>query len=283
LRERERILERAMRFCISETSTMPSSFCEDVEAFAAAGCQGMEVWLTKLEKELENYTAADLRKRVEEKQVTLAAASYQGGLLLSQGEQRRTHFDHFKRRLDLCQTFGIPTLLLVADFVHQVDALAMERAVVSLGQAAQWAAGFGVTLALEFRGSDTFCASLDTAVMLIEQAGEPNLGVNLDVFHYYKGPSKLEDLERLVKQKPAFVQICDVAGVPRELMTDSDRIFPGEGDFQLLPIMHKLRAIGYEGWVSLELWNPTIWQSPPQQVAEFGLAAWNRLVAAVTP
>ena len=42
-------------------------------------------------------------------------AAYQGGLLLSQGEQRQAHYDHFRRRLDLCQAFAIPTLLVVAD------------------------------------------------------------------------------------------------------------------------------------------------------------------------
>ncbi|HEV3144238.1 MAG TPA: sugar phosphate isomerase/epimerase [Gemmataceae bacterium] len=270
-----------MKPCISEVSTMPASFREDVEAYAAAGCHGMEVWLTKLETALETDSAPDLLKLLEDKHLGLAAASYQGGLLLSQGEQRRLHFEHFKRRLDLCQFFGIPTLLLVADFIQKVDAVGMERAIVSLRQAAQWATGFGVTLALEFRGSDTFCSSLDTALSLIVHAGEPNLGVNLDVFHYYKGPSKFEDLDRLTKENLAFVQICDVAGAPRELMTDSDRIFPGDGDFQLVRILKKLQSIGYDGWVSLELWNPVIWQSQPQQVAEFGLASWNRLIQAV--
>ena len=50
----------------------------------------------------------------------------------------------------------------------------LERAVVSLTQAAQWAAGFDVRLALEFRGSSSFCASLDTAVGLVAACGEPN-------------------------------------------------------------------------------------------------------------
>src|SRR5216684_1987905 len=167
-----------MKLCISEATTMAASFAEDVEAYAAAGCPALEVWLTKLENHLARHLAADTRKLLEDKQITLAAASYQGGLLLSQGDARRAHFDHFKRRLDLCQQFAIPTMLLVADFARNVDATALQRAVVSLKQAAQWAAGFGVTLALEFRGSDAFCASLDTAVTLA-QCGEPNLGVCL--------------------------------------------------------------------------------------------------------
>ena len=151
--------------------------------------------------------------------MTLAAAAYQGGLLLSQGEQRQAHFDHFKRRLDLCQHFGIPTLLVVADFVEQVDQTALERAVVSLGEAARWAQAFGVRLALEFRGRSTFCSSLDTALALVRACGEPNVGVCLDVFHYYTGPSKFEDLALLDAKSLAHVQVCDVAGVARELAT----------------------------------------------------------------
>jgi 2-keto-myo-inositol isomerase len=264
--------------CISEATTLPQTFAEDVAAYADAGCPVMEVWLTKLETHLQQHSAADTRKLLEDRQMTLAAASYQGGLLLSQGEQRRAHYDHFRRRLDLCQQFGIPTLLVVADFTEAVDRSALERSVVSLKQAAQWAAGFGVRLALEFRGRSTFCASLDTAVALVAQCGEANVGVNFDVFHYYTGPSKPEDLDLLTPANLAFVQVSDLAGVPRELATDADRVLPGDGDFQLGPILQQLRAIGYDGWVSLELMNPTLWKVKATQVAELGVAAVRRLI-----
>src|SRR6202167_5986754 len=166
-----------MKPCISEGTTLSSSFADDVAGYADGGCQAMEVWLTKLENQLEQSSLADTRKLLEDRQMTLAAASYQGGLLLSQGEQRKAHYDHFKRRLDLCQQFGIGILLVVADFVDAVDRTDLERAVVSLKQAAQWAAGFDVRLALEFRGQNTFCASLDTALLLAVQCQEPNVGI----------------------------------------------------------------------------------------------------------
>src|SRR5262245_18062270 len=104
-----------MKPCISEATTLPCSFAEDVAAYADAGCAAMEVWLTKLETHLETHSAADTRRLLDDRQMALAAASYQGGLLLSQGEQRKAHYDHFKRRLDLCQQLGIGTLLVVAD------------------------------------------------------------------------------------------------------------------------------------------------------------------------
>src|SRR5713101_10188656 len=141
-----------MKPCISEATTLPSTFAEDVAAYADSGWSAMEVWLTKLEKHLESHSTEDTRRLIADRGISLAAASYQGGLLLSQGEQHKAHYDHFRRRLDLCGNFGIQTLLVVADFVDNVEDIGLQRAVVSLAQAAQWADGAKVRLALEFRG-----------------------------------------------------------------------------------------------------------------------------------
>jgi 4-hydroxyphenylpyruvate dioxygenase len=100
--------------------------------------------------------------------------------------------------------------------------------------------------------------------------------VCLDAFQYYKGPSKPEDLDLLTVDNLAHVHLCDIPGLPRELMTDTDRVFPGEGDFRLGPIVEKLRQIQYRGYVSVELMNPVVWQSKPSQVAELALTALKR-------
>jgi sugar phosphate isomerase/epimerase len=268
--------------CISEATTMPSSFAEDVASFADAGCQGMEVWLTKLETHLETHSLDETRKLLQDRGLALAAAAYQGGLLLSQGAQRQAHFEHYSRRLDLCQQLGIPTLLVVADFATALEKTALERSIVSLKQAAQLAAAFGVRLGLEFHGRDTFCASLDTALSLIDQCNEPNVGVCLDVFHFYMGPSKEADLSLLNRDNLAHVQLSDLAGIPRELATDADRVLPGDGDFSLEPLLERIRTSGYDGWVSLELFNPQLWKAKPAQVAEVGLTALRRVLGLTT-
>lgn len=263
--------------CISQVTTLPSSFAEDLATAAGAGFPAVEVWLTKLERHLESNSVADTARLIGDSGLALAAAAYQGGLLLSQGEQRIAHFDHYRKRLDLCQRFGIPLMILAVDFTSNVDAAALGSAMKSLSEAARWAAGFGVKLALEFRGADAFCNNLDTALTLIERCGEPNLGVCLDVFHYYRGPSKAEDLLRLNAANLFHVQFCDVAGVPREWMTDADRVLPGDGDFQLEPIVERFRAVGYGGAVSLELINPMLWPVPAAQLAETGRRALERI------
>jgi 4-hydroxyphenylpyruvate dioxygenase len=269
-----------MKPCISQACTLPTPFAADLAGLADGGCTAVELWLTKLEQHLETASVEDTRRLLADRGLLAPVASFQGGLLLSQGEARKAHFDHFKRRLDLCQGLGVGTLVVAADFAQRPDRTAIERAVVSLAQAAQWAAGFGVTLALEFRGADVFCTNLDTALTLVEACREPNVGVCLDLFQFYKGPSKPDDLDRLTAANLAHVQVCDVAGVPRELMTDADRVFPGEGDFRLGPVVDRLRAIRYAGWVSLEVLNPVLWKAKPSQLAELGLTAVQRLLEA---
>jgi 2-keto-myo-inositol isomerase len=267
-----------MKPCVSQSCTLPAAVADDLAAFAAAGLPAAEVWLTKLEKHLETVSADSTAKFLADHGITLAAAAYQGGLLTSQGDQRLAHGDHFRRRLDLCQRFGIPTLLVAADYAAKSDGASLGGALGRLAEAARWAAGFGVTLGLEFRGTDAVVTTLETAITLVERCGEPNVGVCLDVFHYYKGPSKPEDLELLTAANVAHVQVCDVAGVPREVMTDADRVLPGEGDFRLDPIIARLRQIGYAGYVSLELHNPVLWQLPPAQVADAAMKSLARLL-----
>ena len=267
-----------MDICLSEATTLPTPFLDDVDACVAGGFPALEVWLTKLETHVESHAPEDTRRALAERNIRLPAAAFQGGLLLSQGQERKAHFDDFRRRLELCQRFGIGTLLVVADFAPAVDPTSLERAVVSLTQAGQWAGGFGVRIALEFRAANTFCASLDTAVRLVAACGEPNVGICLDLFHFYTGSSKEADLELLTPQNLFWVQACDLAGVPRELATDAHRILPGDGDLPLTFFLGKLRERGYDGYVSLELMNPTLWQTKASQVAELGASALRRVL-----
>ena len=113
---------------------------------------------------------------------------------------------------------------------------------------------------------------------LIEQSRSADAGICLDVFHFYTGPSKAEDLAQLTAQNLAWVQVCDLSGTPREMAGDSHRILPGEGDFQLGPIIEHLARMGYDGYVSLEVLNPHLWQVDPDRLADLGRQALLRVL-----
>jgi 2-keto-myo-inositol isomerase len=274
-----------MKPCISQVTTLMSPFEADAAAYHGGGWTAVELWLTKLESFVAEKSLAEARDVLESNGVRPVAAAGQGGLLLSRGAGRATHWDLFRRRLVLLGELGVPTLIIAADNA-MMGAPTPEDfafATASLGEAAEIAATFGVRLALEFQKSSPICSCLETALAMVVQSGGRNAGVCLDAFHFQTGPSKLEDLDEVSPELFAWVQLCDVSGTPRELAGDSDRILPGDGEFPLGPIVERLARIGYNGYVSLELLNPHLWQVSGDRVADMGHRALLRVLGPWAP
>jgi 2-keto-myo-inositol isomerase len=275
-----------MKPCISQATTMSTPFDADLRAFARGGWPAFEIWLTKLETFLEDHTVQQVRELIDSHGLVAAAAAGQGGLLLSRGAELQSHRDHFRTRLAILKDLGVTLLIVAADHARDFSASDYHRAAEALREAAELAGGSGVRLALEFQKDAGFCTSLDTALALLDQSGSSNVGVCLDLFHYYTGASKFEDLAYLSRDNLAWVQLCDVSGKPRELAGDGDRILPGDGDFQIGPVLDQLGRIGYDGHVSLEVTNPQLWQVSSDRLADLGyqavcraLGSWNAPVS----
>ncbi len=265
-----------MRPCMSQATTLTTPFEADVVALAQAGWDLVEIWLPKLETFLRQGSPAKARSLLTDHGLTAAGAAGQGGLISTAGEARKALREQYLRRLDLLAELAVPTLILTADFPETPRPEMFGEAIEALAEAAEQARQRGVRLAFEFVSTGKFATSLDTALALVTQANAENLGLCLDLFHYYTGPSKFEDLAYLSPANLFWVQVCDLSGTPRELAQDADRILPGEGDFQLDPILDQLRTLGYDGPASLEVLNPDLWEIAADRVAPIALQALMR-------
>lgn len=257
---------------------MGASFARDIEDYGAARCGAIELYFGKLEAFLESHEPQDVLRLLEQHELTAPVASFQGGLLDRQADARREAWDLFRQRLAICQTLGVHTLVVAGDIRQPPDQTVLDRVRASLRLAAEEAGRFGVRLALEFQADARLANNLQTALSLVHETDSRNLGICFDVFHYYTGPSKFEDLALLTPECLFHVQLCDLAGTPRELATAADVVLPGDGDFQLTPLIEQFRRIGYEGYVSLEIMNPQLWSIPPLQLGEIGVTALRRLL-----
>jgi 2-keto-myo-inositol isomerase len=265
---------------LSQVCSLESPFEKDIEDYAAGGCRTIELWVGKLDAYLEKHSLAEVRALLDSHQVRTPVASFQGGLLTSQGEFRKQHWESFVRRLEQCAALEIGTLVVAADVTGALDEQVLGRIEHSLGEAARLGQQHGVRLALEFQARSSFINNLQTAAALVADVGSSFLGLCFDAFHYYIGPSKAEDLAYVSAANLFHVQFCDLAGTARELATDADRVLPGDGDFDWPAIVGHLHAIGYQGCVSVELMNPQIWRIPPRQFGEIGMSALARVLAA---
>ena len=268
---------------LSQVCSLNSPFEKDIEDYAAGKCASIELWLGKLESYLERKSTSDVQRLLAEHGIAAPVASYQGGILASQGEQRQEAWALFERRLNRLPQLGVETLVVACDAVAPLGGQDIERIQASLKQAAQAAAQTGIRLALEFQATSAFGNNLQTAVALVDEVGSDALGLCLDSFHFYVGPSKLADLGLLTQDNLFHVQLSDVADIPRELATDSHRILPGEGDIPTDAMIAHLKSIGYGGCVSIEVMNPRIWQVPSRQFGEIAMTALRKVLGLAEP
>jgi 4-hydroxyphenylpyruvate dioxygenase len=263
---------------LSQVCSLNSPFENDLAEFAAGKVPAIEVWLTKLESYLQSHTLDDVRRLVDENQLALPVASFQGGLLASQGEPRRLAWELFRKRLALCQSLGIDTVVVACDVPRPVDQTTIERVQASLAQLAEEAAAHHRRIAIEFQSAAGLGNNLHTAAALVADVASPRLGLCFDAFHYFTGPTKAEDLGYLTAENLFHVQLCDLADLPREFFTDRDRILPGDGEIPLAPLLQRLAEIDYSGPVSIEVLNPQFWQIPPRSFGEIAITALRKLL-----
>ena len=259
---------------ISQVCSLGSSFAEDL---AQLDLPGIEVWLTKLETFVGEHGLAEAQRAVERYGGRLVAASYQGGLWQESSSRRVEAWEHLRRRLELCRALQIPLLVVAADVTGQASAERVAAWQSELRRAGALAQAYGVRLAIEFQARAPFANNLLSLAAILAPLQHPALGICLDAFHFYVGPSQTEDLGRCPPELLTHVQLCDLVQRPRELATDGDRVLPGDGDIYLAPILNHLRDMGYSGAVSVETLSPVLGQIAPASLGDAARAALEKL------
>lgn len=132
---------------------------------------------------------------------------------------------------------------------------------------ADWVGRYGVELVFEFLGPQVrrpapgqlmypWVTGLDAALELIGRVNRPNLGLILDVIHWWAGGGTYDDLHK-VKGLPMTLHVFDLpAGVDPQTMADTDRVMPGEGFIDLVRWLRILKSDGYDGDVMPEVLGP---------------------------
>jgi sugar phosphate isomerase/epimerase len=165
------------------------------------------------------------------------------------------------------------------------DAEARGIVVEGLRRIGAVAAQVGVTVSLEpmTRESATpidgpIVASIDDALELFAEVGDPSLRIVADVWHLHDSPGFVESI-RAHAGRITALQCCDW----RQPRGPRDRVFPGEGSADVPAIMRGLDAGGFDGWLDLEVFSDDLWRLPPDEFMRRGYDAiarsWERRVA----
>ena len=267
------------------TVSLSGSLVEKLHACAAAGFDGVEIF----EPDLIAGDHSPEEIRALARRLGLSLDLYQP-LRDLEGVDDITFADNLRRAAATFATaerLGISTVLVCSNVAtatvdsDQVSADQLRR----IGELAQ---SRGVRIAFEALAWGRFINDYRRAWRVVELADHPAVGVCLDSFHVLSrghDPSAIADIP---SEKIFYLQLADAPALSMDVLSWSrhHRLFPGEGSFDLTRFVTCVLAAGYDGPLSLEVFNDTFRQTDPGHTAVHALRSLLWLqdkVAAANP
>ncbi|WP_316818170.1 sugar phosphate isomerase/epimerase [Pedobacter nyackensis] len=114
--------------------------------------------------------------------------------------------------------------------------------------------------------------TMGQAMGIALDANHPNAMIIPDTYHMYISEGNFEGLKIMNGKAIAIFQFSDAPASPGvKDLGDQHRVYPGDGILPLTEILKDLKKTGFNGCISLELYNPGYWKEDLQQVAITGL------------
>ncbi len=187
------------------------------------------------------------------------------------GDARTRAFDRAKFKFDTMVELGTD-LILVCSSVHP-DALGgIDRAADDFRELGQLAAERNLRVGYEALAWGRHVNDHRDAWEIVRRADHPNIGLILDSFHTLARKVDPNTTRRIPSDKIFFVQLADAPLIDMDLLYWSRhfRNMPGEGDLAVTDFMRAVAATGYDGPISLEIFNDQFRGGRPEGLARDG-------------
>lgn len=271
-----------MKLSFNGATTMHAPLETDIAAAAAAGFELLEIWAAKLRTFLETRTTGELKRIFDAHGVrpysinSIEHVTFRDAEAYAKIKEECAYLSRIAAELKCPYVVVVPGRLPVNPVgIEEI----VKHSVVVLNELAGIAEPHGVSLAFEFLGqTDCSVQTLGLAREIVERVDRPDVGMVLDSFHFYAGRSTMESIGEIDPAKLYVFHINDAEDRPREDLNDSHRLYPGLGILPLRELTANLKAVGFDGVVSVEIFRPEYWDRDPFEVAR---NAYSSAAAAV--
>lgn len=251
------------------TVSISGELPEKLEAIARAGFDGVEIF----ENDFLAFDGSprDVGRMVRDfgLEITLFQPfrDFEG---MPEPYRSRT-FDRAERKFDVMQELGTD-LVLVCSNVSPVSLGGIDRAAADFRELGQRAAKRGLRVGYEALAWGRHISDHRDAWEIVRRADHANIGLILDSFHTLARKIDIGSIRSIPKEKIFIVQLADAPLIDMDLLYWSRhfRNMPGEGDLPVADFVAAVAATGYDGYLSLEIFNDQFRAGSPRAISVDG-------------
>ena len=254
-------------------------FVKELETASAAGYSSVEIWMDSLQGYLTNGgTVNDVKKRLDGLGLKVENCICLDEWIVDDYKTREKALEQMKNEMGLLAEIGCKRIIATAmgaanDGMPLNITAARYRTVIELG------ASFGVVPQLEMWGFTKNLSRVNEVLYIAMETGQPSAKILLDVFHLYRGNTPLDTLKLMNPIANDILHMNDYPATSNyELITDADRIYPGDGIAPLKKILQLLKRDDQPLVLSCELFNKTYYSQDALTVAKTSLSKMKEVV-----
>ena len=270
-------------FGLNGATTGSATMEADIHAASKGGYHVLEVRDDKIEQYLAQpgHSVTTLRGLIDAAGLETITVNALLDSTLPDADKAPAMLDRCRTLCEWAAALGARYIVAIPSFMRGrsiPDAEIHARSVASLRAVAAVATPYGVKVGFEFLGFPTCSVrTLKVCRDIVDAVADPNVGVIIDMCHFYTGGSHLDEMDGLDPASLYIVHMDDTEPGDPAKLTDADRLLPGDGVIPLGEYIAALRRIGYQGAYSLELFRPEYWKLDPQVIAQRGMEKMRAL------
>ena len=265
-----------MKICLNTSTIKPVPLLEKIKLVGEAGFAGIELWLNDVwEFVARGGEVSEISRALDDHGLIVPSviAMRQWGDF--EGWEHQLVLDEARRRFALGARLGAPYIVATPPLENpETSHLAPRyKELLQIGREE------GIMPTFEYISFFKSVHTLKCAWEIVQEADDPDATLILDAFHNWNSASTEQDLIEIPLERISHYHIDDAdPEKPALTQTDPDRVMPGDGQIDLKAEIKLLKEKGYDGTVSLELFNQDWWGKDPRETLKVGYERVAELV-----
>ncbi|MHA6782105.1 TIM barrel protein [Pseudonocardia saturnea] len=239
---------------------------DKLDAAASAGFDGVEIFEPDLVA--SPWSPADVRSRCADLGLSIDLYQPFRDFDDTRPEVVEANLRRAEHKFDVMEQLGTD-LVLVCSSCIPTAVPDDDRIAEQLHRLAVRAAERGMRISYEALAWGREVNTYERSWEIVRRADHPALGLCIDSFHILSRGSDPAGIRDIPGEKLFFLQLADAPLMDMDVLQWSrhHRLFPGQGTFDLPAFLGHVLSAGYDGPLSLEVFNDVFRQSDPRRTA----------------
>ena len=251
------------------TVSINGTLKEKIHAIAKAGFDGVEIFENDFLT--NNLSPKEVKKLVKDHGLEITLFQPFRDFEGMPDQHRKRAFDRAKKKFEIMEELDT-NLILICSNTSNISLGGIDRAANDFYELGEIAKERSIKVGYEALAWGKYINDHRDAWEIVRRANHENVGIILDSFHTLSKKIDLNSISSIPAEKIFIVQLADAPSHNMDLLYWSRhfRNMPGQGDLPISDFMNALDRTGYDGYLSLEIFNDSYRSGPREQIAKDG-------------